>query len=331
MDPLRDVLARKRAEMEDRWDRQLRAAAEAGFPLDRATGHLLPRMLDSTADALERRFRLPAEGAAAPAAGARRAAIQASLLSDFIFDVAQEELPAMPAEEQRRLLDALAHAGVDVLVRHALELENERRWRDADRFVRLGHALRNSMTVAQLALDLLRRRGEMRETRAAAMLDDSLARLRAGLEDTLLDELLAAGGLRRARVQLDRMLADASGETAPEAELRGVSLLLETPPPLELSADPRVLLTAVRALLRVAVDLSRRGGTVRLQCARRREAARIAAVVDRCRRRPDGRLLTIGGLGLVRRAVRAHGGAVRVRGVPRDGCALTLDMPLDGD
>jgi signal transduction histidine kinase len=40
-------------------------------------------------------------------------------------------------------------------------------------------------------------------------------------------------------------------------------------------------------------------------------------------------LLSIGGLGLVRRAVRAHGGAVRVRGVPRDGCALTLEMPLD--
>jgi signal transduction histidine kinase len=153
--------------------------------------------------------------------------------------------------------------------------------------------------------------------------------LRAGLEDTLVDELLAAGGLRRERVKLDRMLADASGETAAEAELRGVSLLLESPPRVELTADPRVLRTAVRALLRVAVDLSRRGGTVRLQCARRHEAARIAAVVDRCRRRPDGRLLTIGGLGLVRRAVRAHGGAVRVRGVPRDGCALTLDVPFE--
>ena len=57
-------------------------------------------------------------------------------------------------------------------------------------------------------------------------------------------------------------------------------------------------------------------------------AARLAVLVDRCRKRPDGRLASVSGLALVRRAARAHGGEVRVRAIPGDGCALTLDLPL---
>jgi hypothetical protein len=87
----------------------------------------------------------------------------------------------------------------------------------------------------------------------------------------------------------------------------------------------------VRALLRAAVGLSRRGAVIQVDCARRREAARIAAVIDRCRKRTGGRLGSVGGLGLVRRAARAHGGEVRIRGTPPEGCTLTFDVPVDPD
>jgi signal transduction histidine kinase len=328
MDRVREVLSVKRAELQDRWDRQLRAAAEAGFPLDLGTSHLLPQLLEATAEALEKRFRLPVPGMPVAAAGGRRAAVQGSLLADFLFDAVLEHDPSLSDAEQRRLADSLAHAAMEVLVRQQLEGELDRRRRDGDRFTRLGHQLRNSMTAAQLALGLLRRRGEMRDSRAVRLLEDSLARLRAGLEDTLLDELLTQGGLRLSRIRLDRMAAEARGDTEPEARERGVHLVLGEPSHAEFTGDTRLMRPAVRALVRVALDLSRRGATVRMQCAKRREAARLAVLVDRCRKRPDGRLASVSGLALVRRAARAHGGDVKVRGIPGDGCALTLELPL---
>jgi signal transduction histidine kinase len=328
MDRVREVLSVKRAELQDRWDRQLRAAAEAGFPLDLGTSHLLPQLLEATAEALEKRFRLPVPGMPVAAAGGRRAAVQGSLLADFLFDAVLEHDPSLSDAEQRRLADSLAHAAMEVLVRQQLEGELDRRRRDGDRFTRLGHQLRNSMTAAQLALGLLRRRGEMRDSRAVRLLEDSLARLRAGLEDTLLDELLTQGGLRLSRIRLDRVAAEARGDTEPEARERGVHLVLGEPSHAEFTGDTRLMRPAVRALVRVALDLSRRGATVRMQCAKRREAARLAVLVDRCRKRPDGRLASVSGLALVRRAARAHGGDVKVRGIPGDGCALTLELPL---
>ena len=328
MDRVRELLLHNRAELQDRWDRQLRAAAEAGFPLDDTTSHILPQLLDAVGEALEKRYRLPAANLPPPAAGGRRAAVQGSLLADYLFDAVLEHDPSLSADEQRRLADALAHAGIEVLVRHQLEAELERRRRDGDRFTRLGHQLRNSMTAAQLALGLLRARGEMRESRAVRLLEDSLARLRAGLEDTLLDELLAQGGLRLSRIKLDRVAADARGDTEPEARERGVHVVLGEPSRAEFTGDTRLMRPAVRALVRVALDLSRRGATIRVQCAKRREAARLAVLVDRCSKRPDGRLGSVSGLALVRRAARAHGGEVKVRGIPGDGCALTMELPI---
>src|SRR6266850_2721934 len=98
MDRVRELLFEKRDELQDRWDRQLRAAAEAGFPLDHATSHLLPPLLDAAGDALEKRFRLPVAGTPAPTAGGRRAAVQGSLLADFLFDAVLEHDPSLSAE-----------------------------------------------------------------------------------------------------------------------------------------------------------------------------------------------------------------------------------------
>ena len=329
MDRVRELLVERRGEFQDRWDRQLRAAAEAGFPLDDATSHLLPELLEAAGDALQKRFRLPVPGMAPPAAGGRRAAVQGSLLADFLFDAVLEHDPSLSPVEQKRLADSLSHAAMEVLVRHQLEEELDRRRRDGDRFTRLGHQLRNSMTAAQLALGLLRQRGEMRDSRAVRLLEESLARLRAGLEDTMLDELLTQGGLRLSRIRLDRVAAEARVDTEPDARDRGVQLVLGEPSRAEFAGDSRLVRSAIRALVRAALDLSRRGAIVRLQCAKRREAARLSVLVDRCRKRPDGRLASVSGLGLVRRAARLHGGDVKVRGMSGYGCALTLELPLN--
>src|SRR2546426_3342784 len=196
MDRVREALARHRGELLDRWNRQLRAAAEAGFPLDSGTAEVLPRLLEAADRALQRRFRPILPGTPSPDADARRAALQCGLLGGFVFDAALEKVPGMSAAEQRLLADALAQAAVETLVQAALQREWDRRRRDTARLARLAHELRNSVTAARLALDLLRRRGAVLDSRPGRLLETSLSRLRDGIEDTLLDEVLSAGGFR---------------------------------------------------------------------------------------------------------------------------------------
>src|SRR5262249_57817101 len=81
MNRVRDLLMRQRVELLGRWDRQLRAAASAGFGLDSGTAEVLPHLLDALDRALERRFRTVPAGAPAIPAGAPPPAAPASLLA----------------------------------------------------------------------------------------------------------------------------------------------------------------------------------------------------------------------------------------------------------
>ena len=326
MEPVREIFSRNREEIIDRWSRQLLAAAEGGFALDEATARLLPALLDATDEALQRRFRPPVPGAPRAAAEASRAAIQCSLLSDFLFDAVLEKHPAIGPQEQRLLHEALAHAGAEVAVRLALELELERRRKDSARFARLAHELRDSMTAARLSLDLLRRRGVPLDSGPGRALERALRQLRDGLEDSLLDEALSAGGLRLERVKLGALLADVSvAATELGAGEKGLRVLHERGPHLEVSADPRLVRPAVRGMLRAAFDLSRKGATVRLHGERHQAFAQVEIAVDHCR--APGRLSSIPALSLARRAAKAHGGSISARSLPRDGCVFTLELP----
>ncbi len=326
MEPVREILSRGRDEIIDRWSRQLLAAAEAGFALDEATATLLPALLDATDEALQRRFRPPVPGASHAATEASRAAVQCSLLSDFLFDAVVEKYPAIGTHEQHLLHEALAHAGAEVAVRLSLERELERRRKDSARFARLAHELRDSMTAARLSLDLLRRRGVPLDSAPGRALERSLRQLRDGLENSLLDEVLSAGGLRLERLKIGTLLDDASVAAselgAGEKQLR---VLHERGPLIEISADPRLVRPAVRGMLRVAFDLSRKGATVRLHGGRHQAFAQVEIAVDRCR--APGRLSGIPALSLARRAAKAHGGSISARPVPNDGYVFRLELP----
>ena len=326
MEPVRAILSRDRDEIIDRWSRQLLAASEAGFALDEATLLLLPALLDAADEALQRRYRPPVAGAPHAASVASRAAMRCSLLSDFLFDAVVEKHPAIGAHEQKLLHEALAHAGAEVAVRAALEHEREQRHKDSARFARLAHELRQSMTAAALSLDLLRKAGVPLDSGPGRALERSLRQLRHGLEDSLLDEALSAGGLRLERIKLGSLLSAAS-EAAAElgADEKQLRVLHEPGPGVTVSADPRLVRPAVRGMLRAAFELSRKGATVRVQGTQRRAFAQVEIAIDQCR--APGRLSAIPALSLARRAAKAHGGSISARALPRHGCVLTLELP----
>lgn len=328
MDRLREALAQRKGQLRDRWGRQLRAAAEAGFALDRATAEVLPGLLEATDRALHRRFRALGPGTGAPEAEAQRAAVQGSLLRDFLCDAMLEALPAMTAVEQRLLGDATAHAASEVLVRSALEREQERRRRESAGLARLTHELRNAATAARLAMDLLRRQGAIPPTRAGRLLETSLAALREGIEDTLLDEALRAGLPRLANVRLGPVLEDArSAALELGAGQKGVSVVLARPQcRLSVKADPRLVRPAVRGLLRAALQVARTGATIRVRAEAGRSKARVAFSVDGCEL-PGNRLPELAALSLARRAARANGGSLSAC-LRRDACCeFRLALP----
>jgi len=328
MKRVREALARRREELLDRWDRQLRAAAEAGFALDSGTAEVLPRLLDATDRSLERRFRVAPAGTEPGLAEGHRAAMQSSLLGDFLFDAALESLPELDEAEQRVLGDALAQAAVQVLVGGALARESDRRRRESARLARLVHGLRNSVTAARLALDFLRRRGALPESRAVKLLDTSLVALRDGIEDTLFDDALCAGGLRRVSVRLAPVLAEVrSAASELGAGDRNVTVLLKRPRGLlSVQADRRLVGPAVRGLLRAALQVARPGATIRVSAEAARDKAQVAVSVDDCRKLRGNRLPDLPALALARRAARAHGGSLITRS--RQGsCEFRLALP----
>ena len=329
MDRVREALARHRGELLDRWNRQLRAASEAGFPLDSGTAEVLPRLLEAADRTLQRRFRPILPGTPSPDADAGRAALQCGLVGGFVFDAALEKVPEMSAAEQRLLADALAQAAVETLVQAALQRECDRRRRDTARLARLAHELRNSVTAARLALDLLRRRGAVLDSRPGRLLERSLSRLRDGIEDTLLDEVLSAGGLRTANVRLGPLLAEAgSAAVALGAGEKRVNVIVVKPlGGLSVRADPRVVRPAVRGLLRAALQVARTGTTIRVGAQAAREKARVAVSVDGCCRLPGNRLPDLPVLALARRVAKLHGGFLSTRISPSNACEFRLALP----
>ena len=235
----------------------------------------------------------------------------------------------MSAVEQRLLADALAQAAVEALVQLALERERDRRRRDTARLARLAHELRNSVTAARLALDLLRRRGVVLDSRPGRLLEQSLARLRDGIEDTLLDEALSAGGLRTANVRLGPLLAEArSAAVALGAAEKNVNVVVQKPlSRLSVRADPRVVRPAVRGLLRAALQVARPGTTIHVAAQAAREKARVAVAVDGCCRLPGNRLPDLPVLALARRVAKLHGGFLSARLSRSNACEFRLALP----
>jgi hypothetical protein len=326
MDRIRAMLGRERAELVQRWDQQLQAVAASGVGIDGNTAVVLPELLDAADRALDRRYRSVPPDATRVDAAARRAAIQSSLLGDFLFDATLERMPELNPGEQRLLSDALSHASVEVLVKGALRREEQRQRKEAARLARLAHDLRDRVTAVQLGMDLVAK--SLPESRAARTLERSVRRLREQVEDSLLDEMLEAGDLRARAVRLAPLLADLHPAAAAMGAEKKIKIILQAPPPrLSVKADPRTLGAMMRKLLQAALEVARRGSTIRVGTQVAREQARVAVMVDSCRRLPGNRQPDLPALSLARRAAKAQGGALAARVLPPGGAQLLLDLP----
>jgi signal transduction histidine kinase len=206
------------------------------------------------------------------------------------------------------------------------------------------HELRNKISAIQLAFLAIQSGRAPTHGSVAAVVTRTLHSM-VGLVNRALIEvrLHSPGGIRRQRIALRALLADAGIEGAMEAEAFGVSFAV-TPLDREahVDADPQVLEGALANLLQNAFKFTLPGGHVSLAASVRGDRVEID-VTDACGGLPSakeealfGAFQQLGtnrtglglGLFLSRNGVAACGGKIRVRDRPGIGCVFTIELPL---
>ena len=206
------------------------------------------------------------------------------------------------------------------------------------------HELRNALTNAILAFDVLRGGAVGIGGSTGALLGRNLARLRDLIDRSLTEVRLAAGPTRREQVSVADFMEEVELAASIEATARQLRFSVA---PVEagvtISVDRQLLAAAFANLILNAFKFNRPDGqvVVRTDTATRRDRV-LFEVEDECGGLPPGssedlfrsfeqRASDRSGLGvglaLARDGVEANGGAIRARDLPGRGCIFTIDLP----
>lgn len=219
--------------------------------------------------------------------------------------------------------------------RHAVEM--------SERLGFLAHELRNHLTTATLAFDLIQS-GKVAVTGATgAVLSRSLIGLRTLIDRSLAEARISAGLPVAPHVfRLGAFIAEISLSSTLEANLRGCSLVtVESPDDLAIAGDRDLLMAALGNLLQNAFKFTLPHTEVRLQTHAIEDRVLID-ISDHCGGLPEGAAESLfipfvqagadrsgAGLGLsiARRSVEANNGTLGVRNIPGTGCVFTINLP----
>jgi|Deesub1362A_J573_1020465.scaffolds.fasta_scaffold06812_3 signal transduction histidine kinase len=261
------------------------------------------------------------------------------------------------SEEHLHMLATLA-ATASVAVEHAKLYEELKRayeeLKTLDETKRniianVSHELRTPITIVRGAIDLTADEDDAQKRREILKTArDALTRL-----DTIVEELLQAARMERARVILEHkpvdiaeVITQVSEEFKPLLEMRKLKLklnLAENLPPV--SGDRRMLRLVVRNLLSNAIKFNREGGEVLVEAVRKNGTLEVC-VSDTGIGIPEDKLNRIfdrfyqvdasptrryGGMGLglaiVKEVVEAHGGRVSVESKLGKGSRFCITLP----
>jgi signal transduction histidine kinase len=269
-------------------------------------------------------------------------------LCQAITELALEQNAAVTTEEFRTLNRCLDNAIADAVSEFARQREALIRSSGdeavGERLGSLAHELRNLLDSAMLAIAAVKRGHVGMGGPTGAVLDRSLAGLRAVIDRSLADVRLTAGlHVQPERIALAEFIADVQVAAQLEADTRGCSLtVLPVAPGLALEADRQLLSSAVANLLQNAFKFGGSHHHVWLRAYAQADRVLIE-VEDECGGLPAGMANTLflpfnqhnadrSGLGLglsiVQRVIEASGGALRAHDVPETGCVFTIDLPL---
>jgi signal transduction histidine kinase len=260
-----------------------------------------------------------------------------------ITAIAVEQRAPISVEDFHTLNRCLDTAIAEAVTEHARLTAETRSAEETERLGQAAHELRDTLNTALLAFHTLKRGAVAVNGSTGAILGQSLMSLREVIERTLAEVRLEAGKQRRARVPVVTFIDEIAASGMLHSEYRQVHFSVEpVDPALSIDVDPQLLMSAVMNLLHNAFKNTPSGGQVVLR-ARAEQDRLLIETQDECGGIPPGKgdlFQVFGdrrgsdrsglglGLSIARKAVRAHGGEIRIRNMPGTGCVFIIDVPL---
>lgn len=310
----------------------------------------LPAFFDELVQCLEQPPDSWAASAGAVSHGEQRIAIgvdigalaeEFGMVAETIFEIAGEHGVAIDGSQATLLMRLIAR-GTAVSVRAYGRLRDRQLADEAARhFSFIAHELRTPLHTARLAAELIQMDPE-RAPEHFEKLARAHAQVASLIDNALVEARLQGEPLLRLRQVAARdLLGEAADNARLAADRKRIAIEVDAEA-IELSVDPKIMVSAVTNLLVNAVKFSREGSTVGARASVRDERVLIE-VSDHCGGLPEevvprlfqpfvqaGKDRSGFGLGLliVKQAVEVHDGAVRIVNAPGRGCTFVIELNL---
>ena len=262
-----------------------------------------------------------------------------------VTELAIERDVSISADEFRTLNRCLDEAIAQAVTEHARLRELSLSDRGTERLGIFAHELRNLLSNAMLAFEVLKGGTVGVGGSTGMLLGRNLVALRDLIDRSLVAVRLEAGLQRRERVPLAELMEEVALAAPIEAKVRGLQLTV-TPvtAPGAIDVDRQLITAALANLLQNAFKFTRPNGHVVLRTDTTTAPGRaLIDVEDECGGLPQGKAgglfvpfeqrsanrTGLGlGLAIARESVESNGGVIRTRNLPGQGCIFTIDLPL---
>ena len=355
---LHEVLAANRDEVMARWRTNVAGtiAPEAMRPIE-LMDHL-PAFLDEIVSALREDAGLspngptPEESPSATVHGQQRLRLGFSLdavvreygvLRDVIVATARDAGAQITFRELRVLSDGIINGIAHAVTEYTQQRDAELLRLANEHFAFVAHELRNPLSSATMALQLLKQQGLIpTEGRPVRALERGLKHASELVDETLRMARAASGiELRRQATTIKALFEEAEIGAISEAEAKGIELRLTVEKDEPVHLDRRLVCSALGNLLRNGVKYSHAGSVVEVRGGIANGRV-VIEVEDGCGGLPPGKVEAAFapfvrlderqsgfglGLAIAKQAVDAHGGSIRVQNLPDKGCIFILELP----
>jgi signal transduction histidine kinase len=346
------LLKDRRQELIDRWTERV-TRENAPQPLTHAELiDQMPRFIDQLIAALHpQAVPLPAPLEDATEHGAQRLELgfnvrevvrEYGLLQRCIVQLADEAQLVITPREQTILAMFVTDGIAAAVSQYVTERDAELRRQMSEHLGFIAHEVRNPLSSARMALGLLQRRELAGGGRVVDLLARTMKRTSDVIDNALNHATLSLGvEPRREPLRVSKTLHDLVDDYLAEAEGKGIEIVVRAPEDLVVDGDRRLLQSAVSNLLQNALKFSQPGSTIYLRAFSAESGVSIE-VEDACGGLPPGRaedlfvpLVQRGadhsgfglGLAIAQQAAQAHGGTLRVRDMPGQGCVFKIELP----
>jgi signal transduction histidine kinase len=259
-----------------------------------------------------------------------------------VTELAIELRSPISADEFKTLNRCLDEAIAEAVTEYARQRELSLSNRETERLGVFAHELRNLLSNAMLAFEVLKTGTVGVGGSTGGVLGRNLAGLRDLIDRSLATVRLEAGLHRRKHVPLSEFMEEVEVAAAIEATARGLQLTVtRVEPGVVIDVDRQLIAAAVANLLQNAFKFSRPQGHVVLRTDLGTAGRVRIEVEDECgglsssghdlfrafeQQHADRSGLGLG-LSIARESVEANGGEIRAHSLPGIGCVFTVDLP----